>query len=200
MNSVTAIILAAGQSRRMGQTKVLLPWGEQTVLGQIVFMLAAAGLDDITVVTGAQRDAVEAEVTRLGGEFSVRSIFNSSFLEGNMLSSIQAGLAAASPWTEAALIALGDQPKIEAETVVKILGAYAQSHWPLIVPSFDDRRGHPWLIGRELWPELASARGRETARDFLRRHAHLIEYITVNTPSILQDIDTPEDYARERPA
>jgi molybdenum cofactor cytidylyltransferase len=199
MNSVTAIILAAGQSRRMGRAKVLLPWGKQSVLGQIVASLTAGGLDDIAVITGAEREAVEAEVRRLSGEFPVRSVFNSNYLAGDMFSSIQTGLAAAPPPAEAALIALGDQPKLEPETVRKVLGAYANSLGPLIVPSFDYRRGHPWLVRRELWPELTAPHGRETARDFLQRHAHLIEYVTVQTPSILQDIDTPEDYERERP-
>jgi len=66
--------------------------------------------------------------------------------------------------------------------------------YDLIIPSFQMRRGHPWLVGRSLWPALNSLSEDQTMRDFLRQQQSNIHYLVVDTPSILQDMDTPEDY------
>ncbi|MBA4380576.1 MAG: hypothetical protein C0393_07885, partial [Anaerolinea sp.] len=85
MNAIAAIILAAGESKRMGQAKMLLPWGETTVLGQVVATVAATGIEDILVVTGGGREGAEAEVSRLAADFPVRAIFNAGYATGGML-------------------------------------------------------------------------------------------------------------------
>lgn len=211
MDRMTAIVLAAGLSRRMGKPKVLLPWGDTTVLGKVVETLAKAGLAEILVVTGAAREQVEDEVARLFALLPVRAVFNPAYESGEMLSSIQAGLTAISQraggaggedenGAEAALIALGDQPQGRPETVRQILQAFARTRRTLIVPSHEKRRGHPWLIRSDLWNNLLVMRPPATARDFLDRHASEIEYVSVSSPTILQDMDTPDDYERERPA
>jgi molybdenum cofactor cytidylyltransferase len=79
------------------------------------------------------------------------------------------------------------------------MARYAGARSRLIVPSFQLRRGHPWLIDRALWGELIAMPPGETMRDFLRRHADEIDYLNVETPSVIQDLDTPEDYAQSRP-
>lgn len=211
MDRITAIVLAAGLSRRMGQPKVLLPWGDTTVLGKVVETLAQAGLGEILVVTGAAREPVEAEVARLLESLPVRAVFNPAYESGEMLSSIQAGLIPISQRgggaggesgsrAEAALIVLGDQPQGRPEVVRQILQAFAQDRPALTVPSHGRRRGHPWLIRSDLWPDFLALRPTATARDFLDRHASEIEYIPVSSPTVLHDIDTPADYEREKPA
>jgi molybdenum cofactor cytidylyltransferase len=211
MSDVPGIILAAGLSRRMGQPKVLLPWGDTSVLGAVVETLTQAGLTEILVVTGAQRERVETEVARLAEGLPVRAVFNSQFERGEMLSSIQVGLTALAisgraPLSRdettraAALIALGDQPQIQTETVREILRALAGSRVGLVVPSFNHHRGHPWLISSALWDELLALRPPATARDFLERHRAEIDYVTTVTPTILQDMDSPADYERDRPS
>jgi molybdenum cofactor cytidylyltransferase len=205
---ITAILLAAGESRRMGQPKMLLPWGETTVLGQVVGMFSA-GLSEetdgpihpdfeILVVTGGARPIVEAELERLAGQYPLRIIFNPNYALGGMVSSIQAGLSALKPETHAALIGLGDQPQVRAETVRKICSAFAQTGSPLIIPSFQNRRGHPWLASRQLWPEILALLSSSSPRQVLDAHAGQIEYVTADA-SILQDLDTPEDYHRQKP-
>jgi len=67
------------------------------------------------------------------------------------------------------------------------------------VPSFQMRRGHPWLVARPLWPEILALKPPESTRDFLAGHAHEIHYVNVDTPSILADLDTPEDYEKSHP-
>jgi molybdenum cofactor cytidylyltransferase len=127
-----------------------------------------------------------------------------------MLSSIHAGVSslAQTGWAAGArseirpvatLIALGDQPQARPESVRQILEAFGRSRSALILPSYERRRGHPWLVRSELWPDLLAMQPPATARDFLYRHSDEIEYVAVDSPTILQDVDTPADYEREKP-
>ena len=191
---ITALILAAGQSRRMGQPKMLLPWGGTTVLGQVIHIFKAASVEDILVVTGGAREQVEALVGA-----SARTVFNPSFAEGEMLSSIQVGLAELKPRAEAVLIGLGDQPQVQERSVRLVVEEYTNSKASLVVPSFQMRRGHPWLATRRHWDEILHMDPGDTLRDFLNRHATDICYVEVNDPGILKDLDTPDDYLKSRP-
>jgi molybdenum cofactor cytidylyltransferase len=195
-NDIVAIILAAGQSRRMGWPKMLLPWGSGTVLSRVVEIFAEAGFNDILVVTGGAREQVEAEVMHLAGQFPVRSVFNPAYAKGEMLSSLQRGLAAIPDGCSAALIGLGDQPQVEVRIVHDIVRAFDSSTAQIIVPSFERHRGHPWLVRSSLWPVLLELHSPQTPRDFLIAHEDAILYVNVDTPTILQDLDTPEDYQR----
>jgi molybdenum cofactor cytidylyltransferase len=196
---ISAILLAAGESRRMGEPKLILPWANTTVLGQVVATFAAAGIEDILVVTGGARQQIEALVTRLAQKYPVRAIYNPDHEHGGMLSSIQAGLAGLDSRSCAALIGLGDQPQVREETVRRILSAFVQRESSLVIPSFQGRRGHPWLVARSLWPDiLALPNSVTTARQFLDAHARQIEYVMADESS-LKDLDTPKEYEQERP-
>ncbi len=192
--NISAIILAAGESKRMGQPKMLLPWGKTTVLMKVINTFKSAGIQDIIVITGGKREEVE----RLVGD-SARTVFNENFATGEMLSSVQCGLNTVKPKMEAALICLGDQPQVEERSVRLIVEEYLKTRAPLIVPSYQMRRGHPWLVAKKYWDEILKMRTPESPREFLNRHAVEIHYLELDTPSILQDLDTPEDYARARP-
>jgi len=196
---ISAIVLAAGLSTRMGCPKLTLPWGSTTVIGQVVATLVQAQVDDIVVVTGAARTEVEAalEQARWG---KVRTVFNPRYEVDNMLVSLQAGINVLGKQVDAMLVALGDQPQIEAGVVRLLVDTYQTEGYPLIVPSFDLRRGHPWIVDRALWPALLSAAAGSTMRDFLHAHTGQITYIAVSSSSILRDLDTPEDYARDNVA
>jgi molybdenum cofactor cytidylyltransferase len=207
MAKITAVILAAGLSRRMGQPKMLLPWDKTSVLGQVVSTLCEAVTDgpadfeakkrmakaafEIIVVTGGMRQLVEAEVARLTTDgLPVRAVFNPQHEAGEMMSSIRVGLAAIGPETEYALIALGDQPQLSTESARRVVAAAQRPDTLLILPSFEMRRGHPWLVHRDLWPDLATA---ETGRAFLRAHENKIQYVETDE-TVMKDLDTPEDY------
>ena len=192
---IGAVILAAGQSRRMGQPKLSLPWGESTVIARVVDVLTAAGAAPLVVVTGAWRLEVQA---CLEGK-SVTYAHNPDYAAGEMLSSVQVGLGALGAEVEAALLALGDQPGIEETTVRKLLLAYRESRPGLLFPSYNKRRGHPWLVERSLWPEIQRMQFPATLRDFTRAHAAEIHYMLVDNSSILLDLDTPEDYQEQKP-
>jgi molybdenum cofactor cytidylyltransferase len=192
---ISAIILAAGESKRMGQPKMLLPWGEVTVLEHVIITFQNAGIEDIIVVTGGAHQEVE----KLVHSRKVRSIFNRKFSNGEMLSSIQCGLRSLTDQATATLIGLGDQPQVQEGTVRLICKTFSEKESRLIVPSFHMRRGHPWLVQRSLWNPLLEMRSPYSPRDFLNQHADEIQYVQVDNASILADLDTPDDYQRSRP-
>ncbi|MCS6992279.1 MAG: nucleotidyltransferase family protein [Anaerolineales bacterium] len=191
--ALAAIVLAAGLSRRMGRPKMLLPWRETTVLGRVAKTLAESGVQEIVIVTGGERPAVEAEAAQLAQFLPVRTVFNPHYESGEMMSSLRVGLAALGAEIQAALIAPGDQPQLSLESARKMVSTWQTTGARLLVPSFKRRRGHPWLVRREMWPELAQA---ETARAFLNTHADEILYVECDE-TVLKDLDTPEDYARD---
>ena len=195
---ISAIILAAGESKRMGQPKMLLPWGEDTILGQVITTYKAAGVEDILVVTGGAHEQVDDIVRQHGA----RSIFNTQFSSGEMLSSLQRGLGLLSEeesGVKAALIGLGDQPQVQEGSIRQICDAFHKHSARLVVPSFQMRRGHPWLVEHSLWAELLELKTSQSPRDFLNRHAAEILYVELDTPNILADLDTPQDYQNYRP-
>jgi molybdenum cofactor cytidylyltransferase len=197
---ISAILLAAGESKRMGTPKMLLNWGQETVLGHVISVFGKAGLEDILVVTGAGSAKIEKMVGEMAGAFPARSVFNPVYATGDMLSSIQTGLRdLARKGTEAVIIGLGDQPQVEERTVRAILNSFKSTSQPLIVPTHQRHRGHPWLVGREFWDEILRMGWSQTPRDFLNRHAGEIHYVESGSPSIFADLDTPEDYTRARP-
>ena len=192
---ISAIILAAGQSQRMGKPKMLLPWGDLTVIEQVITTFLNAGIEEILIVTGAAQTEVNKAVER----YPVRRIHNPEYETGEMLSSLQRGIREMSKGTQAALIGLGDQPQVQEGSIRAICEAYLGSKSGLIVPSFQMKRGHPWLVARHLWDEVLALKPPETLRDFLNRHAETIRYVNLDTPTILADLDTPEDYEKSRP-
>lgn len=188
---ITAIILAAGESKRMGQPKMLMPWGKSTVLQTVISTFQASGINDILVVTGGARQQVESLVGR-----TVQTIFNEAYEKGEMLSSIQLGLSAKIREASAALICLGDQPQVRERTVRSVCDAFLKDKSPIVAPSYQMQRGHPWLVARPLWDELLEMKSPRTPRDFLKKHARKIHYVNVDTPSVIEDLDTPEDYLK----
>jgi molybdenum cofactor cytidylyltransferase len=188
---ITAIVVAAGESRRMGQPKMLMPWGKSTVLQTVIATLQAAGVTDVLVVTGGARKQVESLIGK-----SVQTIFNEDYEKGEMLGSIQVGLAVKMHEARAALICLGDQPQIQERSVRRIRDAFLKGNSNIVAPSYQMRRGHPWLIARPLWDEFLEVRPPKTPRDFLDAHSREIQYVEVETPTVIEDLDTPDDYLK----
>lgn len=188
---ITAIILAAGESKRMGEPKMLMPWGKSTVLQTVISTFQASGIKDILVVTGGAHQQVESLIGK-----TVETVFNENYQSGEMLSSIQLGLTVKMREASAALICLGDQPQVEERSVRSICNAFHAGKSQIVVPSFEMQRGHPWLVARSLWDELIAMKPPKTPRDFLKKHASKIHYVIVDNSSIIADLDTPEDYAK----
>jgi molybdenum cofactor cytidylyltransferase len=144
---ISAIILAAGESKRMGQPKMLLAWNTTTVLGQVISTFREGGVTDIVVVTGGGRQHVE----RIARQHNARSIFNPDFASGEMLSSLQIGLKAQTPETRATLIGLGDQPQIQVETVLLLCEIFREREAKLIAKLPETTRSS--MVGEALTVE-----------------------------------------------
>jgi molybdenum cofactor cytidylyltransferase len=188
----TAIVLAAGESRRMGTLKPLLPFGSSSVIRTAVRSLKASPVSSVLVVLGHRSEKIAAE---LAGE-DVRLVINPRYPEG-MLTSIQAGIAAADPETEWLVIALGDQPWVRPELVEHLLD---EAHTGLVegqtivVPSYCGRRGHPLVLHRRRREEIAALDPEVGLRQLMQRSPEHIRHVVVPEEDVLLDMDTPEDY------
>ena len=173
----------------MGRNKMLLPFAASTVLETIVTeVTACAQVTDRVVVTGHQPDRIAA----LLGAYPVRCVFNPAYSQADMLVSIQVGLCALPTEVSAALIVLGDQPRIQRAVIQQNIAA--QQPHAIIIPSYRMKRGHPILIDRALWLEVLALPETTTLRDFIQAHEDQIRYVMVETDSVLKDLDTPEEY------
>lgn len=188
----------------MGKPKMLLPWGQTTILGHVIETLLHSGLNRIVVVTGGDKELVDL----LASQFGAVSVYNEDYENGEMLSSIQCGLRHIIKFfnnvntdiaRENALVCLGDQPQIREDVVRLILDRLSSNGTELIVPSYSMHRGHPWLISSRYWNEILEMKYPQTARDFLNMHNNEIDYVNVTDPSTISDVDTPEDYLNSRP-
>jgi molybdenum cofactor cytidylyltransferase len=191
---ISAVILAAGLSTRMGRPKLLLPYGGHTVVEQIASVLLASLVDEVLAVTGYKRGAVEATLAK----WPVQTIFNPHYAEGEMLSSVQAGLRAVSADSRAALLVVGDMPAIERDVVARLVQAYHTAGDDFVyIPSYQMRAGHPVLVPHLYWPAILALPTGDSLRSVLRAETTRVQWVVVDTPSVLRDMDTPADYERE---
>lgn len=199
--SFAGVILAAGESSRMGRDKALLPWPPQpsgsvakdTFLSAAIRSLASA-TDFILVVTGKNQAELEPVAYSNGA-----SIVTNPDPSRGQFSSLQVGLhEVLNRGRDAALITLVDRPPARAATVETLRVAFEtapQNIWA-VVPDFSGRHGHPFVAGRELIEIFLQAPATASARDLQRLHQERIQYVAVNDPFISMNINTPEDYAR----
>lgn len=199
MKQVTAVILAAGQSKRMGEAKLLLPWGGTTILAQTIQHTQAAAVDDVLLVSGGYR----AEVEAIAQTHGVRFVHNPQFATGEMLSSLKTAvrfLQTQQPArTDAILVMLGDLPFLEPEILNQVIEAYRNGRGRLIAPAYQGKRGHPVLIDAQFFAELLALPAAAAPRDLIRNHPEALYLVEVGSDVILRDIDTPEQYERWRP-
>jgi molybdenum cofactor cytidylyltransferase len=151
----------------------------------------ASALHRVIVVLGHEAEAVKP----LLEQRKVTTVVNPRYGEGQS-SSLKAGLQKLAGDCEAALFLLGDQPLVTPETIDLIIGVYAESPSPIVIPTFNGRRGNPVLFSRETFPRIETLRGDCGARALFQEYDGEIRSIAVPTPAILLDLDTKEDYRR----
>ncbi len=188
----TAIVLAAGESRRMGTLKPLLPFGSGSVIEQVVRSLQACPIDAILVVVGHRGAEIAAHLDGTG----VSIVENPDYPRG-MLSSVQAGLAAADPSTTLFLIALADQPSIPPALIAHLIQLFDERRPGMLVPTFDGRRGHPLLIDARYRDEIATLNPDVGLRELLQRHPGELLLYPTSVEAIVRDLDTREEYEAE---
>jgi len=186
---IAAVVLAAGLARRMGRQKLLLKLQGKPVVRWAVERLVPH-VGDIVVVTGQDDAAIREALSGLSLRFAV----NPSPQAGQG-SSIAVGIAALPPWTQAALIALGDQPRVPDAVVPALLAALERAGKAIVAPVYRGAQGTPVLFTAAIFAELKALTGDAGARAVVTRHAERVERVTFDLP-MPPDVDTPEDFAR----
>jgi molybdenum cofactor cytidylyltransferase len=187
---ISAVVLAAGASRRFGGTKQLLEVAGKPLVQHTVDAAHTAGVQDIVVVVGHSSHEVAAA---LALPASARIVTNVGFAEGQS-SSLRAGLRAMHPSSVAAVVLLGDQPGIEPGTIRLLVQAFEATDAPIARLRFRDAPG-PAILGRAVWPHALRLEGDSGARSFIERHPAWVHDVPVHAEAPL-DVDTPEDAAR----
>lgn len=192
---ISALVLAAGGSSRMGEPKPLVSLGGQPVLSHVLDALARSRVDDTIVVLGAASDRVRREVSLTG----VRSVENPRFAEG-LSSSLRTGVAALAPESDAFFVVLGDEPFVQPGTFDALIAARARTRARIVLPVYEGTRGNPVLIDRSLASEVDAITGDRGCRALRLRHPEETVEVPVDDPGVVIDLDTPSDVARAREA
>jgi molybdenum cofactor cytidylyltransferase len=188
---IWAVILGAGESKRMGEPKLLLTYGKRTVIETVVGTTLDSRVDQTLVVLGSEW----RKIRRIIRAFDVQIAVNLRFREG-MLSSIQRGISALPRACQAAVIVLADQPALSARVIDSLIEAYSRRKKGLVIPVFRKKRGHPLLIDLKYRQEIGKLDPRIGLRQLLQKHPQDILEVVVSSPAVLGDIDTREDYKR----
>jgi len=188
---VAGIILAAGESRRLGKPKQLLDWRGQPFVRAVTRTALEAGLDPVIVVTGANRENVEAAIEDL----TAKVMANKDWPEGQG-SSIKKGVQVLNFENPvgAAIFLLVDQPQVTASILRALIEKHAEGLYPVVAPIVIDRRANPVLFDRVTFPDLLELEGDVGGRAIL--HKHNVEYLPWHDDRLLLDVDTPEQYQR----
>jgi len=192
---IAGLILAAGESSRMGQDKALLDYRGRSFLETAVATLRAAGVAPIVVVLGHHAEEIRRAVDLEG----VQVVVNEKYSLGQT-SSFQKGLGAlADSEIEAVVLWLVDHPAVSAETVAKLVAEFQKSKPPVVIPCYQGERGHPVLISRALFEELLKLASGEGANAVIRKYRDKAHWIEVDDPGVRLDVDDPEAYGRLAP-
>jgi molybdenum cofactor cytidylyltransferase len=198
--TLPAILLAAGLSSRMGAFKPLLPLAGTPLIQRVIDSLRHSGaIGDILVVTGHRTAEVEAALAGAG----VSTVFNPDYERGEMLSSLRAGIAELSRRNvrpPGFVLAFADQPAVLSSTVHTLVRGFNAENPPVAIPEYAGKRGHPIILSMALANEIAALAPHETLRTVVHRHLAQAALIKVDDRSVLDDLDTPADFARAQAA
>ena len=187
MNDVAAILLAAGQSRRMGAFKPLLPFGNKTVIESCLSYLRDGDVENIVVVLGHRADEIREKLTNV--TIAINPDPNSE-----MGASIAAGIGALTGDAKCVLIALVDHPAVPAGIVSTLIEEW-KSGSRIVIPTYRDRGGHPVLVDLSFRAELSTLNQAGGLRALLKTHASEVKRLPVDSPFVARDMDTWDDYA-----
>ena len=190
---ISAIILAAGESRRMGaQNKLLLQIGSEVLIRKFVESVCASAADAVLVVLGHEAEKIKAVLQDL----TVSFVNNTCFEEG-MTTSIQSGVKAASTESTGLMICLADLPFAETSDFNRLIQAFTDFRRTesslIIVPVFQGQRGNPVLFSAEFRDKILAHKG-EGCREIVRQYPQSVREVCMENDNLLRDIDTPVDY------
>jgi molybdenum cofactor cytidylyltransferase len=189
VHDVAAVILAAGRSKRMGAFKPLLPFGKQTVIESCIAYLCEGGVDTIVVVLGHRAEEIRERVSHL----DVVCVINPA-PESEMNASVAVGVRALPATAKATLIALADHPAVPSDIVSTLIGAW-QNGASLVIPSWQNRGGHPVLVDLRYRAELENLDPNRGLRALFDAHQDELKRVPVESPYVARDMDTWDDYS-----
>ncbi len=186
---VSAILLAAGESKRMGEPKLLLPFGSSTILEQAIDNLLNSRVDEVIAVVG---DRAQEMIKRIAHR-PVKVALNPDYGKG-MSTSIVRGLSLVDNSAVAIMLVLADQPLIDSDTINTLIKAFFNNTKGIVIPTYQGRRGHPIIFSTIYKEELTGLKGDVGGKQIIKKHPDDILEIAVKTQSISIDIDTIENY------
>ena len=186
---ISGILLAAGESRRMGKPKLFLPWKQTTIIEEVVDVYLKSTLSELIVVVGESKENIK-EILQ---SKPVRVVENPLYRQG-MSTSIRAGVLAATIETEGYCIGLGDQPLITTKVIDLLISSFLKNRTGIAVLSHQGKRGHPVIFGSAFRDALCSLNGDLGGRAIIEKHPSEVRYVEAGGKAVLVDIDTPEDY------
>jgi len=188
---MSALLLAAGEAKRMGRPKLLLPLRDRTIFEVSLGNLVRSRVDEVIVVLGHRADGF---LPLIRGK-KVKAVINPHHSQG-MSTSVRRGLDAVASESQGLMIALADQPFIPPEVIDRLIEAFQGTSKGIVVPTFQGRRGHPVIFHRRYMEELRSLSGDQGGRELLHRNPEDLLEVEVDCPGVITDIDTLEDYWR----
>ncbi len=186
---ISAIILAAGESKRMGKPKQLMPLGSGTILEQTIDNLLNSEVKEVIVVIGHRAE----EMNNLIANIPVRVALNPAYHEG-MSTSIIAGLNLIDSRAQAVMLALADQPFVDSQTINRLIDEFSTHNKGIAIPVYQGRRGHPVIFAIKYKEELLRLKGDIGGRQIIKDHPDDILEVAVDSENIITDIDTINDY------
>jgi molybdenum cofactor cytidylyltransferase len=187
--AIAGVVLAAGRSSRMGgPNKLLAEIGGKPLVRIVVDAVLTSRARPVVVVTGHQRDKVEAALAGL----PVKFVHNPHFADG-LGTSLKAGIAALPAEADGAIVCLGDMPQVDAALIDRLIGAFDPDHGALVVlPTIDGKRGNPVVWSRRFFPDLMTVEGDVGARYLIGRYTEAVAEVPLTGTAALTDVDTPE--------
>jgi molybdenum cofactor cytidylyltransferase len=189
MSRISAVLLGAGESRRMGFDKLSLPWGRRTLLEHCFETLLRSEVHELVVVLGTRNKGIR----NLFQGRKVRIVIN-PFSKLGMGSSIRRGLREIRPDCHGILIALGDQPLLKTRTINALIRTFNQAKGGIIIPSFRGTRGHPVIFHRRFKRELLNLKGDVGGRSIIEGHPGDVRVVPVKSIGVIKDVDTWSAY------
>ena len=191
MGNIAAILLAAGESTRMGQLKALLPWQGLPLVEYQVSNLRDSGVTRLIVVVGHRKEDLEPYLAERPG---LETIFNPDYMQGKS-TSLKAGLRALVDLPDVGILILNvDQPR-SSDVISRVTAEHAKTSCLITIPCYNGRGGHPVVLSPSLMPELLEiSEDSMGLKSVVRRHEHEVHCPELDTPEVLLDLNTPDDY------
>jgi molybdenum cofactor cytidylyltransferase len=194
---ISAILLGAGESKRMGRDKLILPWGKKTVLEHCLEVLLRSETREVVVVVRSRSEEFEDRINRYPAFMrkKIKVVMNADYREG-MSSSIRKGLRFVDSGSAGVLIALGDQPLLKANTINALIHAFIHGKRKIAIPFYHHKRGNPALFDRGYIRGLMRLRGDTGGRAIIENHPDEVLRVRTRSEAVIRDIDTWGEYEK----